>query len=138
MTTIRRRCRNKITRIKNNQGEARTREQIGTCFSEFYSNLFARSPNRDFSEALNCLEEIITREDNMSLMSTITNEEVKKTAFELGRSKAPGPSIIKHGTRYGRKSGASLRDRQNEEESPRMATQLSLRSWTGGTKPIVG
>ncbi|KAF7823513.1 reverse transcriptase [Senna tora] len=91
-STIRRRQKNKILREKNSEGVwVEEEEEIAKCFENFYGNLFASEGDRDFSDVLECVDKVVSEEDNAFLSKQITMEEVRQAVFDLGDLKAPGP-----------------------------------------------
>lgn len=91
-TTIQRRQRNKVTKIKNGQGDwLENKGEIVRCFRDYFDNLFDASGNRDFSFVLSHIDRVITDVNNEFLCSPITDIEIKNAVFQLGGSKAPGP-----------------------------------------------
>lgn len=87
-----RRCRNRITRLQSSDGIwLEDEDQIGSSFAQFYSDLFTSLSDRNFADVLECVEPLITQQDNSRLMQDITSAEVKTAVFDLGSNKAPGP-----------------------------------------------
>lgn len=92
MTTIQRRCRNRITRLRlTDDSWIEDEDQIGNNFAQFYSDLFKSTEGRNFTHILEGIDTLISDEDNSFLMRVISNEEIKSAVFELGDTKAPGP-----------------------------------------------
>lgn len=90
--TAQRRQRNKVTRIRNGNGEWLEKvEEVGDCFKSFFAELFATAGHRDLSYALSFVKRQISDEINDDLTKPVSMIEVKEAAFELGRDKAPGP-----------------------------------------------
>lgn len=91
-TTVQRRVKNKVSRICNGDGIWLEKEEdIASCFSSFFKDLFKASGGRDFGDVLSCIDCIVNDEDNASLCRPITDLEVKDAVFQLGGMKAPGP-----------------------------------------------
>lgn len=90
-TTVQRRQRNRVTRIKNEDGQWLEDEGlIGDCFGEFFSQLFASSGDRDLSLALSFVEPKIDAGMNADLLKEVSLKEVKDAIFQLGKDKALG------------------------------------------------
>ncbi|KAF7842396.1 reverse transcriptase [Senna tora] len=91
-STIQRRVRNKILKIKNANGDWLDHEElIVVCVNDYFENIFKHSGPRDLSPVLDYVDSLVTSEDNTALCLPATAEEVRVAAFELGGSKAPGP-----------------------------------------------
>ncbi|KAF7831683.1 reverse transcriptase [Senna tora] len=91
-STIRRRKKNKILKVKNLEGIwLENEEEIGENFTKYYADLFSSCGDRDFRDALCFVDRVISEEDNLMLRRKVTMEEIKAATFELGGLKAPGP-----------------------------------------------
>lgn len=92
MTTIQRRQRNKVVKLKRDDGQwTEDSSDIANSFSLFYSNLFSTKGPRDYSEVLDYVQQIVDVNDNALLAAPVGMEEVKAAVFDLGALKAPGP-----------------------------------------------
>ncbi|OMO53103.1 Endonuclease/exonuclease/phosphatase [Corchorus capsularis] len=75
-TTIQRRQRNKILRIKDNSGEWLEDEaSIVNHFSQYYRDLFTTDGERNWDEVLNHVLELVTSDMNTALTACISEEE---------------------------------------------------------------
>ncbi|CAN6566565.1 unnamed protein product [Malus baccata var. baccata] len=91
-STIQRRRRNKLVRIRNEEGgwqEDPTRVRL--TVEDHFQRLFTSNGNRDLGDILYCLDPVVTNDMNETLCSPISNEEIKDVVFNMGGSKAPGP-----------------------------------------------
>lgn len=66
------------------------RRKVADLFSNFYRNLFVVGRVSDVEKVLEVVPEVVTDVDNMALLSPISDAEIKRAAFELGKMKAPG------------------------------------------------
>lgn len=66
-------------------------EEIASCFSNFYLDLFSIAGQRDLFEALKFVKPMVTNEMNDLLIGPVSLEEVKAPIFQLGKGKASGP-----------------------------------------------
>ena len=109
-TTQQHRARNKIVRIKNDEGDwVEEIQGIGDCFSQFYRTLFSAGRERSFEDVLSYMDPIITEADNIFLLRPVTVEEIRQAAHELGGFKAPGPDGFPTGIRQGPSAVSLLR-----------------------------
>lgn len=58
---------------------------------DFYSLLFASQDATNMQEILQHLPACITDNTNDVLTSTVTDDEIENTVFQMGPTKAPGP-----------------------------------------------
>ncbi|OMO96071.1 reverse transcriptase [Corchorus capsularis] len=94
-TTARRRLRNKITFVVDEQGyQCEETEQIESAFLNAYEDLFCAEDNVDISEIGREIKDlkvpILTEENQRLLDKPFTADEIKQAAFQLGPWKAPG------------------------------------------------
>lgn len=91
-TTIQMRRQNRITRIKDCHGHWIS-DEIGVrrTFEAYFKNIFSSNGSRDWGNAMDCVESVVTPQMNEDLLQPITLDDVKTAAFELGSLKAPGP-----------------------------------------------
>ncbi|PRQ30742.1 putative RNA-directed DNA polymerase [Rosa chinensis] len=92
LTTIQRRQRNKVLKLKSASDVWLDRE--GTIRSEvenYFKDIFKSSGERDWDEALRAVAPVTSPEMNSALTKEFTAEEVKEAAFHMGADKAPGP-----------------------------------------------
>ncbi|OMO50989.1 reverse transcriptase [Corchorus capsularis] len=89
-STIQRRQRNKILKLKDSNGDwIENEEDIQQLFKEFYSDLFRSDGNSE--EVLDCIPNLVSDEMNDKLTAAITEAEIETATFELGTFQAPGP-----------------------------------------------
>ncbi|OMO52115.1 Endonuclease/exonuclease/phosphatase [Corchorus capsularis] len=85
LNTIQRRSANKILRLKNSVGNWVDKEDdIERILLNHYAKLFRSNGARDWSEALDHVERVVTVEMNDELIREATNDEVKAAAFDMG------------------------------------------------------
>jgi hypothetical protein len=90
-TLIRRRA-NAINFLKSNAGDwFSSRADIGGIFSDHFQNLFSSSNPFIEEEMLDLFSPVISDDDNLSLCSIPTEQEVYQALASLGSSKALGP-----------------------------------------------
>ncbi|KAI9075927.1 hypothetical protein K1719_042128 [Acacia pycnantha] len=91
-TVIQRRIRNKVLRLKNENGIwMEERADINRAFSDFYLKLFRSGGVREMEQALAYVKKCVTEDDNNQLMARVTSQEIETAVFQLGANKAPGP-----------------------------------------------
>lgn len=92
LTTIQRRQRNRVLKIRSNSGDWLVDEHaIRNEFFDFFSNLFKTAGPRDWSSTLNNVDRIVTPEMNSLLLEPFNEDEIKTATQQLGADKAPGP-----------------------------------------------
>lgn len=73
-TTVQRRQRNKVSRIRNSNGVwVEKDEEVASCFSSFFKDLFHTVGDRDFGKVLDHVDRVVSEEDNMELCRPITD-----------------------------------------------------------------
>lgn len=91
-TTVQRRLKNIISKVRNGEGQWLEREdEVGFCFKFFFMELFTSSRDKDFSHALTFVKSCVSEDVNNDLMRPLSMLEVKDVAFQLGKDKAPRP-----------------------------------------------
>ncbi|KAK4268485.1 hypothetical protein QN277_025138 [Acacia crassicarpa] len=91
-STLKRRQRNRIVCIKDDNGNWLTEKHaISHNIASFFQHLFTSTGFAELNSILSFIDPKITAEMNASLMTPVSKEEIKKAAFSLGGSKAPGP-----------------------------------------------
>lgn len=91
-STIHRRGRNRLHRIKNHRGEwVEGKEEIFEAILESFEEVYRADPPTDLFHIGNVLPNIVTSDMNEMLLAPITEEEIKGAIFSLGALKAPGP-----------------------------------------------
>ncbi|XVE72718.1 hypothetical protein DITRI_Ditri11bG0061600 [Diplodiscus trichospermus] len=84
-TTIQRRQRNKILRIKADDREfIDSEEHIMNEFVKFYEELFKTSGKNDCGDILDCVPLLVKEEDNKVLPAEVADKEIKDVVFQLG------------------------------------------------------
>ncbi|XP_020999491.2 uncharacterized protein LOC107489275 [Arachis duranensis] len=91
-TTIQRRMRNRIDKLKDEaghwtQGEADIMRLVETHFTK----LFTSEGDRNMEDCIKHIPTRVTRKMNDDLMAKIKDEEIKDAVFSMGSLKAPGP-----------------------------------------------
>ncbi|CAN1761157.1 Transposon TX1 uncharacterized 149 kDa protein [Linum perenne] len=91
-TTTQRKLRNSITKLKREDGgwieeETEIKDHITTYFKKLFT---APDRNVDYN-LVNEIPRVVTNEMNEELTQSISDEEVKKAVFDMGKDKAPGP-----------------------------------------------
>ncbi|XP_016177845.1 uncharacterized protein LOC107620148 [Arachis ipaensis] len=95
-TTIQRRMRNRIDKLKNEdghwiQGEGDIMRLVETHFTK----LFTSEGDRNMEDCIREIPTRVTKEMNDDLMEKIKDEEIKEAAFSMGSLKAPGPDGLR-------------------------------------------
>lgn len=90
-STIQRRDRNRLQRIKNDQGSwIEGQNNISQAILEHYSEVYKTEGTGDMHGCLQAVPRLVTNELNEALMTPV-KEEIKRTVFCMGALKAPGP-----------------------------------------------
>ncbi|CAN1327869.1 Transposon TX1 uncharacterized 149 kDa protein [Linum perenne] len=92
LSTVQRRCRNNITKLKNEEGEwiDEPREVRNHVTSFFHSLFQAPKEVPDYS-IMNGMPNIVSEDSNRKLCRRVEAWEVKRAVFQLGPYKSPGP-----------------------------------------------
>ncbi|CAN1785963.1 LINE-1 retrotransposable element ORF2 protein, partial [Linum perenne] len=91
-STIQRRQRNKILRLKNGDGEwIEGEEDITNHVRGFYETFSWRRTRGGRDEINSSIPKVISDEINTYLVKQETVEEIEKAVFHLGAQKSPGP-----------------------------------------------
>ncbi|KAH7859866.1 hypothetical protein Vadar_006435 [Vaccinium darrowii] len=91
LSTIQRRQRNQIVRIKNDQGIWQDNpKDIAGVVKRYFQELYSMPPTRDLDAVIDLIDPSISAECNMYLTRSISKEEVQQAVFRLGTLKAPG------------------------------------------------
>ncbi|KAI9105092.1 hypothetical protein K1719_022808 [Acacia pycnantha] len=92
LSTVQRRQRNSILRIKGEDGVwIEDEEAVANSFAWYYEALFKPTDPRLFDDVLKCVDSCISEEMNAALVAPVTRREVNNVVFQLGGNKAPGP-----------------------------------------------
>lgn len=90
-TTIQRRDRNRLHRIKDKNGDwVEGQEDIFRAILDHFSEVYAAEECVGIAECLQTVQPKVSQEMNKSLMAQVTDVEIKKAVDSLGASKAPG------------------------------------------------
>lgn len=91
LTTIQRRQRNQVVKIKDANGDWQTDPDfIANAIQDHFSKLYAIPPSREFEDVLSLMNPIVSDEVNTALTKPVCMEEVQRVAFQMGPLKAPG------------------------------------------------
>ncbi|KAL5717241.1 hypothetical protein ACHQM5_010283 [Ranunculus cassubicifolius] len=92
LSTICRRRRNHVTRLRNNNGEwVEGRKDIGDTFIEYFKEIFTSENPQTNQNILNLFQPIISEDDNKILTEIPTGLEIWRVVKKMGALKAPGP-----------------------------------------------
>ncbi|XP_015969290.1 uncharacterized protein LOC107492746 [Arachis duranensis] len=91
-TTIQRRMRNRIDKLKNEAGHwIQGDRDIMRLVETHFTKLFTSEGDRNIEDCIREIPTRVTKEMNDELMGEIKDEEIKNAVFSTGRLKAPGP-----------------------------------------------
>lgn len=92
-TTIQRRARNRIQRVKNGSGEwVEGKEEVFEVVLEHFTEVY-NSDNPSLEDHyFHIIPSLVSDRMNEDLMSPVTESEIKHAAFSMGALKAPGPN----------------------------------------------
>lgn len=91
-STIQRRNRNRIHRIKNMEGEwVEGRDNIFKAIIDNFEEVYKSDRPRRDDNCLSVIPSLVSQEMNDRLLKPVTETEIKAAAFSLGALKAPGP-----------------------------------------------
>ncbi|KAM1011440.1 hypothetical protein FF1_046643 [Malus domestica] len=91
-STVQRRRRNKLARIRNEEGNWQIGPNGVRMTVEYhFKRLFQSDSNRDWGDIMGCLEPVVTRDMNEISCGPISEDEIKEAVFNMGGSKTPGP-----------------------------------------------
>ncbi|KAG5537109.1 hypothetical protein RHGRI_024523 [Rhododendron griersonianum] len=91
LSTIQRRQRNQIVRLRDGSGTWRSEaKEVAGVIKAHFQVLYDAPPNRDFEEILSLIDPVVTAEMNAKLVKAPNCEEIRLATFQLGPLKAPG------------------------------------------------
>lgn len=91
-TTIQRRERNRVVRIKNDRGEwLDDQEEIFSEIEGHFNNVYKAGQNPRNMECLSNIPHLINSSMNEALLRQVSDSDVKEVVDALGALKAPGP-----------------------------------------------
>ncbi|KAF7148704.1 hypothetical protein RHSIM_Rhsim03G0167500 [Rhododendron simsii] len=91
LSTIQRRQRNQIMRLKDRDGVWRKgNKEIAGLVKLHFKELYQGPPARDFAEVISLVDSVVSTECNANLVKEISREEVKNVVLQMGALKAPG------------------------------------------------
>ncbi|KAL6202707.1 hypothetical protein ACLB2K_026412 [Fragaria x ananassa] len=100
LTTIHRRQRNKVVKLKISESAWLEKEEsIRDELERYFQSLFTRVGPRNCTEPLGAINLVISEDININLTQPISIEEIKDAAFQMGTHKSPGPDGF-HGIFY--------------------------------------
>jgi hypothetical protein len=83
---------NRIRRVTDEQGRTwRKNKDIGRVFTKFYEGLFTSQGTDRKEECISWVDSRVTDDMNRRLLSSFTEEEIRKALFQMHPLKAPGP-----------------------------------------------
>lgn len=92
LSTIQRRQRNKVSRLKNGRGSWLSGDKaIGAEFKLYFSRVFTSVGNRNWGTFLDCIPVTISADMNALLVAPFSEEEISIAAHQLGSLRSPGP-----------------------------------------------
>jgi hypothetical protein len=92
LSTLIKRRRNAIDFLKLSSGSwVSDRQTIGTTLCSHFADLFASSHPNFPDELLNLFDNTISMEENVSICSLPSEQEIHDSVFSIGATKAPGP-----------------------------------------------
>lgn len=113
-TTIQRRDRNKLHRLKDEDGRwVEGQSNIMTAVVKYFKEIYAHSEAIIHPECLQVIPNLVSRSMNDALMARITSGEVEKGVFSLGALKSPGPDGL-NGDFYQKKNWKTVKRDVNE------------------------
>ena len=90
-STVQRRDRNKIQRLRNSQGRrAESQEEIYEVIFNHFQQIYTTSNVQRFDSCLQHVPKLVTDEMNEVLCSFVTDQEIKRAVDALGAFKACG------------------------------------------------
>ncbi|RYQ80302.1 hypothetical protein Ahy_Scaffold1g106806 [Arachis hypogaea] len=94
-TTIQRRNRNKVERLKDKEGQwVSGKDRILNIVEEHFTKLFTSSVKSDFRDCINRISKRVTQDMNEQLIEKISEKEIEEALFSMGSLKVPGPDNL--------------------------------------------
>lgn len=91
LTTLQRRQRNQIERLKDENGVWRCEpKDLGGIIKNHFQSLFNTPVVRNFDDIISLIDPVISAEINAALTKPVVREEVRAAVFQMGPLKAPG------------------------------------------------
>lgn len=92
-STIQRRDRNRIVRIKDSNGVWREgHDEVFTAIQSHFADVYHSEGENTECDIFNLLPKLVTPVMNASLKAIFSMEDIKDVVFSLGATKAPGPN----------------------------------------------
>jgi hypothetical protein len=92
ISTLIRRRRNSIDFLKTSSGDwISDRNAIGGCFTSHFNSLFSSSQPSINDDLLNLFDNCISSDENISICSIPSEQEIFDTLSSIGSTKSPGP-----------------------------------------------
>lgn len=86
--------RNQLLTLKNDNGSwLQSPSNINQHLGLFFHNLFQANGPRDMNDTLSVINHVISPSMNASLISPVSDDEIKSAAFQPGAFKAPGADV---------------------------------------------
>lgn len=105
ITTVQRRDRNRLSRLKNKNGDwVEGQKEIMIAIEDYFKEIYSDSvPDIEY-DCMDVIRSIVFQAINESLMKDIVEGEVKQAVFSLGAQKASGPDGL-NGVFFQKKPG---------------------------------
>ncbi|XP_057746432.1 uncharacterized protein LOC130965691 [Arachis stenosperma] len=92
-STLQRRDRNRIDRLRNNEGNwVHKQEDILRLIEEYYMSLFTSKGSTNLQDCINKIPKRVTESMNNDLLKEVTEEEIKQAVFGMDGTRAPRPN----------------------------------------------
>lgn len=90
--TLMRRQRNRVTRLKDENGLwLEEEERIAKRINSYFQKLFTTNGDRSWGNTMDAVEKVVTEDMNEHLTAEIQDEEIKRAVFQMNALKALGP-----------------------------------------------
>lgn len=91
-TTLQRRDRNRVQRIKGQNGQlVEGQKEVEHMILDYYKAIYTSEPAQNVDECLSAVPRLVTRAINDELMKPVLEADIKSAVDSLGALKAPGP-----------------------------------------------